>query len=82
MPQTRVTSTGQISLPKTILRYLNLNPGDRVEFDRTADGRVVLKKVWVHEPKPLIQPSAKSVLKNMQVDVEHSAEPKPKRTDD
>lgn len=82
MPQTRVTSTGQISLPKSILRYLDLHAGDRVEFDRTADGRVVLKKVGAPRPEPLIRPSGKSNMQHMKVEVEHSAEEKPRRTDD
>ncbi len=82
MPESRINSSGQISLPKSILRYLDLHSGDRVEFDRTADGRVVLKKVGVPRPPPLIRPGAKGAMQNMQVEVEHSAEPKPGRTDD
>ena len=82
MPQTRVTSTGQISLPKSILRYLDLHAGDKVDFERTADGRVVLKKVGVDRPPPLVRASGKSVMKNVEVEVEHSAEKKPGRTDD
>lgn len=82
MPETRVNSSGQIALPKSILRYLDLHAGDRVEFERTADGRVVLKKVGVPRPPPLVRPGAKSNLREMEVEVEHVDEKKPGRTDD
>lgn len=82
MPESRVNSSGQISLPKSILRYLDLHSGDRVEFDRTADGRVVLKKVGVPRPPSLVPPGAKGAMQHMKVEVEHVDAPKPGRTDD
>lgn len=82
MPQTRVNSSGQIALPKSILRYLDLHSGDRVEFERTADGRVVLKKVGVPHPEPLVRPGAKGNMQHLKVEVEHVDEQKPGRTDD
>jgi len=82
LPETRVNSSGQISLPKSILRYLDLHSGDRVTFERTADGRVVLKKVGAARPVPLIRPGALGNMQHMKVEVEHLDETKPKRTDD
>lgn len=81
MPETRVNSSGQIALPPSILRYLDLHAGDRVEFTRTADGRVVLAKVGQGPPPLLVKPVGKSNIEEVEVEVEHSAEKPPKRTD-
>lgn len=40
---TRVTSKGQITIPKHIREALGLEPGSRVEFDVDDQGRVVLQ---------------------------------------
>lgn len=74
MPQTRVTSTGQIQLPSSILKYLDLHAGDRVDFQRTADGRVVLIKVGVERPPPLIRTLGKGTMKNIRVAVDHDGD--------
>ena len=38
----RVTSKGQVTIPKRVRDYLGLAPGSMVEFDVTPDGRIVL----------------------------------------
>lgn len=81
MPETRVNSSGQIALPPSILRYLDLHAGDRVEFHRTADGRVVLEKVGAPPPPPLLRPVGKSNIEEVDVEVEHSIDKPPRRTD-
>jgi len=44
MPST-VTSKGQVTIPKPVRDRLGIKPGDAVEFELAADGRVVLVKV-------------------------------------
>lgn len=81
MPQTRVNSSGQISLPKSILRYLDLHAGDKVDFERTADGRVVLVKVGAPKPEPLVKLTGRANVAEVKVEVEHVDAPVPGRTD-
>ena len=38
----RVTSKGQVTIPKRVRDYLGLAPGSMVEFDVTPDGQIVL----------------------------------------
>ncbi len=40
--ETTVTSKGQITLPSAMRHALNLAPGDRVRFERAADGKIVM----------------------------------------
>jgi AbrB family looped-hinge helix DNA binding protein len=42
---TRVTSKGQVTIPKAVRDRLNIKPGNAVDFELAADGRVVLVKV-------------------------------------
>jgi antitoxin PrlF len=39
---TNVTSKGQVTIPKKVRDHLGIRPGSAVEFELTADGRVVL----------------------------------------
>ena len=39
----RITSKGQVTIPKRIREYLGLKPGSEVEFAYAGDGRIVLK---------------------------------------
>jgi antitoxin PrlF len=39
----RVTSKGQVTIPKRIRDYLGLKPGAWIEFHLADDGRIVLK---------------------------------------
>lgn len=40
---TRVTSKGQVTIPKRVRDYLGLTPGTPVEFDLSDDGRVIVR---------------------------------------
>lgn len=39
---TSVTSKGQVTIPKAVRDYLGIEPGSRVGFARTPDGRIEL----------------------------------------
>lgn len=43
MPATMITSKGQTTIPKEIRDYLNLHPGDRIDFVIKEDGKVFLE---------------------------------------
>jgi antitoxin PrlF len=42
---TTVTSKGQVTIPKPVRERLGIQPGNAVDFELAADGRVVLIKV-------------------------------------
>jgi len=42
---TRVTTKGQVTIPKPVREKLGIKPGNAVEFALADDGRVVLTKV-------------------------------------
>ncbi len=39
---TRISSKGQVTIPKEIREYLGLRPGDRLEFE-VVDGNVIVR---------------------------------------
>jgi AbrB family looped-hinge helix DNA binding protein len=41
---TTVTSKGQVTIPKRVRDLMGIGPGSTVDFERGADGRVVLVK--------------------------------------
>ena len=41
---TRVTSKGQVTIPKKVRDHLGIRPGTAVDFEAGPDGRVVLVK--------------------------------------
>jgi antitoxin PrlF len=41
---TRVTSKGQVTIPKPVRDHLGIVPGSEVEFRRAADGSIVIEK--------------------------------------
>ena len=43
MPNTTVTSKGQITIPKRIREFLRVKPGDQVDFVIDDDGRVLVR---------------------------------------
>lgn len=47
---TRVTSKGQVTIPKPVRDRLGIGPGSAVEFELAADGRVVLVKSGAGRP--------------------------------
>ena len=42
---TKLTSKGQVTVPKNVRDYLGLKPGDPVAFERLPSGEVVLRLV-------------------------------------
>ena len=43
MPSSKLTSKGQLTLPKPIRERLNVRAGDRVEFRLTEEGQVMVE---------------------------------------
>lgn len=43
MPSATVTSKGQITIPKRIRDLLRVKPGDRIDFDVDASGKVTVR---------------------------------------
>ena len=41
----RITSKGQVTIPKNIRQVLGVKPGDQVEFELLPDQRVMVKPV-------------------------------------
>jgi antitoxin PrlF len=39
---TTVTTKGQVTIPKPVRDFLGIVPGSHVDFQRTADGKVIL----------------------------------------
>ncbi len=59
---TRITTKGQVTIPKRLRDHLGLKPGSSVEFELTTDGRVFLQALQrAPESKfALLRGSAKS----------------------
>jgi antitoxin PrlF len=49
---TKITSKGQVTVPKTIRDYLGLKTGSAVTFERLGSGEIVLRPI-----KPKAKPS-------------------------
>jgi len=45
-----VTSKGQVTIPKPVRDWLGIKPGNAVDFELSADGRVVLVKIGGKPP--------------------------------
>jgi len=45
MPMSKVTSKGQVTIPKEIRDHLGLKTGDRLDFVRDRAGRVSVKAI-------------------------------------
>jgi AbrB family looped-hinge helix DNA binding protein len=43
MTSLTVTSRGQVTFRKDVLRHLGVRPGDRIELDKLPDGRILLR---------------------------------------
>jgi AbrB family looped-hinge helix DNA binding protein len=58
---TRVTSKGQVTIPKRTRDYLELKPGNSVEFRVSDTGEIVIRKVLkgkiAKRPKPSVEKS-------------------------
>jgi antitoxin PrlF len=48
---TRMTSKGQVTVPKRVRDRLGMTPGSQVEFELGEDGRVFLTKAAAEDPK-------------------------------
>ena len=49
---TRVTSKGQVTIPKPVRDHLGIGAGSRVAFRRAADGSIVIEKADATAPQP------------------------------
>ncbi|MBW4631270.1 MAG: type II toxin-antitoxin system PrlF family antitoxin [Iphinoe sp. HA4291-MV1] len=47
MPTATITTKGQTTIPKEIREYLQLNPGDHIDFIIEEDGRVVIQPATI-----------------------------------
>lgn len=47
---TRVTSKGQVTIPKPVRDRLGIVPGSDVEFALAPDGRVIIERVGADSP--------------------------------
>ena len=47
----KVTSKGQVTIPKPVRDLLGVGPGSHVEFRRAADGSVVIERADGTRPK-------------------------------
>ena len=41
---TKVTSKGQVTIPKPVRDHLGIGPGSRIAFRRAADGSIIIEK--------------------------------------
>ena len=58
----KITSKGQVTLPKTVRDYLNVSPGDEMTFRVTSDGSVIVEpKVKLMSLKGLVKTDVKGV---------------------
>ena len=48
----RVTSKGQVTIPKQVRDRLGINPGSKVDFKVAEDGRAFLRRVGRRAVKP------------------------------
>jgi antitoxin PrlF len=49
---TKVTSKGQVTIPKPVRDHLGIVPGSEVAFRRAADGSIVIEKADGSMPRP------------------------------
>ena len=48
----RVTRKGQVTIPKPVRDRLGINPGSKVDFEVSADGRAFLRRIGKQVVKP------------------------------
>ena len=49
---TRVTSKGQVTIPKPVRDHLGIGPGTPIVFRRADDGSIVIEKAEATEAQP------------------------------
>jgi AbrB family looped-hinge helix DNA binding protein len=47
MPTSTITVKGQTTIPKEVRDFLQLNPGDQIDFIIESDGRVVVQPATI-----------------------------------
>lgn len=47
-----VTRKGQVTIPKPVRDRLGINPGSKVDFEVSDDGRAFLRRIGRHAVKP------------------------------
>lgn len=47
-----VTRKGQVTIPKPVRDRLGINPGSKVDFEVSEDGRAFLRRIGRHAVKP------------------------------
>lgn len=52
MNTAKVTSKGQVTIPKTVRKLMDIETGDRLAFELESDGRLRVSRV-ADEPRPL-----------------------------
>ena len=64
MSTARLTSKGQLVIPKDIREYMRLQPGDRLDFIIKDDGEVVIRPIVtdVRELKGMLQVSGRQPM--------------------
>jgi antitoxin PrlF len=76
MASSRITSKGQITVPKAIRETLGVEPGDRIAFRVQDDGRVVVEPetVDLRTLRGVLRPRRRGVsVEDMAVAVRHQA---------
>jgi len=48
MQASKITTKGQVTIPKRLRKLLGIRPGDRVEFEADSEGNVMVKKIDSH----------------------------------
>ncbi len=75
MASAKITSKGQITLPKSIRQYLNVDTGDSIEFFIEKDGRVnvVAKTVDISQLYGILKTDKHVSIEDMKKAVQHEA---------
>jgi antitoxin PrlF len=70
MTESTITTKGQCVVPKKIRKYMNLNPGDKVDFVIREDGEVFIRPVVldIKELKGLMKKPGRKPVSLKQMD--------------
>lgn len=70
MPISTITEKGQTTVPKKIRDFLQLGPGDKIDFAIGSDGKVTVMSVTIHVQQlkgiikgPLLRPISLEEMK-------------------
>lgn len=76
MPKAKLTSKGQITVPKAVREALRVGPGDQLVFHVHRDGRVTIEAATVDllSLRGILKPKVRGVtIEQMQEAIERSA---------